>query len=547
MKLLSSRWPLAVVAVTLSAGELVARLPLLAARRFDPDELEHMHVAWYISHGQVPFRDFFEVHMPLFHFLLAAFVSAFDPARTPEHAMAALVGARTVTWGLSVLIVVLTFVLAGQLRDATTAWVSLPLISGSIVIALRAIEIRPDGLSTVLWLAALLALHAALSSDGPALARTRRHFEWAGLAIGLATVTSQKLLLAGPSLAILLIWYLASSRFGGTTRERFAAVLWMTLGVLVTWAVVIGYFVFQGAALDFVRRTLLEALEWKAESSAPTVLRFISRYEPWTFALVAGGATVLVRESAQNVRRVSNVLLLVCAAGLFLGLFAIPVPYPQYCLTFVPLFAIIGASFLVEATRSLVADRQVRIAHRPSTTAVGSTVVVVMLAVVGLYVARPVVLGPVTYPLLVGAAGLCAFMLSRSGRSALALSVLLTMLAVFPAQWTRWMLDVGDRGQFAELRYVMEHTPANGVVLDGWTGIGVFRRHANYYWKLHQGVRAMLPPEIAAGLVRELRDRRVVPDAVVLDRDLRELSPDLVRFVKDEYVPAGLGDIHLRK
>src|SRR5262245_5610508 len=164
MRFVRSRFLLVAAAVTVTVGNLGMRVPLLWSRRFDPDELEHAHVAWYILQGQIPFRDFYEHHTPLFHYLLGLLISTLGVEQSPEHAMRALFVARGFTWLLSVGIVVATFVLARRLRDTTTAWVAMALISGNIVVALRAIEIRPDGLSTLLWLGSLIAFHAGFAA-----------------------------------------------------------------------------------------------------------------------------------------------------------------------------------------------------------------------------------------------------------------------------------------------------------------------------------------------------------------------------------------------
>ena len=37
----------------------------------DPDESQHLHVAWLIAQGQVPYRDFWEHHLPFFHYAMA--------------------------------------------------------------------------------------------------------------------------------------------------------------------------------------------------------------------------------------------------------------------------------------------------------------------------------------------------------------------------------------------------------------------------------------------------------------------------------------------
>ena len=53
------------------------------------DELEHLHAAYFISNGYMPFRDFFEHHHPLFLFLLAPFVKTM-----PQNAVLTLYTAR---------------------------------------------------------------------------------------------------------------------------------------------------------------------------------------------------------------------------------------------------------------------------------------------------------------------------------------------------------------------------------------------------------------------------------------------------------------------
>ena len=40
-------------------------------RSIDPDESQHLHVAWLVAQGQVPYRDFWEHHLPLFHYGVA--------------------------------------------------------------------------------------------------------------------------------------------------------------------------------------------------------------------------------------------------------------------------------------------------------------------------------------------------------------------------------------------------------------------------------------------------------------------------------------------
>lgn len=46
------------------------RIPILKIRYFDPDEFQHLHGARQIYYGDIPYRDYFDHHTPLLHFIL---------------------------------------------------------------------------------------------------------------------------------------------------------------------------------------------------------------------------------------------------------------------------------------------------------------------------------------------------------------------------------------------------------------------------------------------------------------------------------------------
>ena len=55
--------PLAVASVVVTLAALGSWLSFSKVRYFNPDEFEHLHFAWCISKGMLPYRDFFE-HRP---------------------------------------------------------------------------------------------------------------------------------------------------------------------------------------------------------------------------------------------------------------------------------------------------------------------------------------------------------------------------------------------------------------------------------------------------------------------------------------------------
>ena len=90
------------------AGLLIARLPVMGVRFFDPDEFEHSHAAFSVFKGLLPYRDFFEHHTPWYYFALSPFFHWFPADQSFESATRFLVFAR----GLSL---VLTALSAGLL------------------------------------------------------------------------------------------------------------------------------------------------------------------------------------------------------------------------------------------------------------------------------------------------------------------------------------------------------------------------------------------------------------------------------------------------
>src|SRR5262249_8528041 len=91
--------------------------------------------------------------------------------------------------------------------------------------------------------------------------------------------------------------------------------------------------------------------------------------------------------------------------------------------------------------------------------------------------------------------------------------------------------------QLARLRAVMDATTPDQTVLDGFTGAGVFRPHAWYYFFLHDEIRRLLgAPEIGR-LRAALREGEIAPALVILDDDVAQLPDEIVSFLRENYEP----------
>jgi hypothetical protein len=100
--------------------------------------------------------------------------------------------------------------------------------------------------------------------------------------------------------------------------------------------------------------------------------------------------------------------------------------------------------------------------------------------------------------------------------------------------------------QFKSIQYVIENSPADATFMDGWKGIGLFRQHAYFYWMLHHEIRGMLSETQKQQLLEDLETGRIDPLLINLDEDLKELSPEITKFILENYEPVGVGDIRKR-
>src|SRR5271155_1174486 len=86
-----------VVALIQVAIFYIWRLSLLQTLAINRDEFEHLHAAWLISRGLIPYRDFFEHHTPGFWLMLAPLYQWYPVEQSPDTAVAFIFMARRVS------------------------------------------------------------------------------------------------------------------------------------------------------------------------------------------------------------------------------------------------------------------------------------------------------------------------------------------------------------------------------------------------------------------------------------------------------------------
>ena len=147
----------------------------------DHDEVQHLHGAFLVSQGNLPFRDFLEQRHPVVYYALAPATRLFDGS---PHALVFAVRSLDVVLFAAALLVFLR-VCRPYVRDPRAVWPLLvPL--GCFWLARNSMEVRPDPWMALLCLVALWQWAAYLREGG------LRRAAIAGLCVGLAVAVLQK-------------------------------------------------------------------------------------------------------------------------------------------------------------------------------------------------------------------------------------------------------------------------------------------------------------------------------------------------------------------
>jgi hypothetical protein len=465
---------------------LVARLPVIAVRVFDNDELEHAHVAWNVSRGLLPYRDFFEHHTPWFHFTLAPFFHWFRVAESFESARHFLIFGRLFSLALTVLSVVLISLVGRQGGSRRAGLFAGLFFAGQPVLIQKTLEIRPDVLALPFFLGALWFLLPALEAGDVPPARQRRRFLGGGLCLGAAVMCTQKMLFVFPGALVGLgLWSLS----GAGTRSRAARVragvlllLFFFSGVvapvLVTW---LGFALRGGGGRFIYDNFLLNARVLLGTNRAlPLILK--TSWPVLLLALVGGWSALFGRGRIER-RDHGAVLLLAIAGGFVAGGPIVRVAYEQY---YLPAMAIVC---------------------------------------------------------LLAARGICVLLDRRRSRARAGAGGWLVIgaavaLSIWPVINLRQSLDVRNDVQLERLRFVFAHTGPADRVLDGWLGTAVFRPTPHYYFFMHSELLAMLTAREREAYLDALTSDAGKPALIALDVELAALGPRFLRFVRDNYVRA---------
>ncbi len=540
-----SKSPIAWVCGAVAVLVWLIRFPLSQVRFFDPDEFQHMHHAWYVSMGKVPYRDFIDHHTPLYHAFLAPFFSMHDVAASASEGEAMLFLARRISWILSALIIVLAFELARRWRGRDVAFVSTALLSTTIMFVDKTLEIRPDLFTMVFWVGALILVLEGINSDGSKPRRDMLLFAGSGACMGLGLLSSQKLLFAGPGLAATMIWFLLDNRSPIPMSRRIALLVAQVVGLLAPIAIALGVFASMSAMSAFIHYNLSANVGLGDRFSPISRTRTLLRQNPFYIALgLTGLIPVALRLRQPESARRGDYLVVLNLIGLVIGLFLNPVPYDQSFLTLMPLVAMLAASYIVGAIRGLFeAEQDATTRERILVAGVG-----VLLVAFCIRYSVPIV---TRYGLLFPAGAVLTAALSvycyRTRAASALIATVTAFLVILPIAQLTTEFRATSKAQFAELESVYANSSPTDTFLDGFTGYGLFRPHASRFWFLHTEMQAMMTPDEKSEIVSGVITGRITPKMIGYDRSLKSLSPVMNQYIEANYRQLGTGPLYVRR
>ena len=294
--------------------------------KFNHDEIEHAHSAWYVAQGALPYRDFFEHHHPLLWYLAAPL---FKLMADDESVLIVL---RMVMVAMSLGTAATAAAVARRLSAKPGAALTCYILLLSCMMFTRmGVEIRPDVPMVMLETLSLYYFLRALDSSA------MKHVVLCGVCAAVAYWFLQKALFFVAALSLLTIIAVVRKEL----RGRAALVLLACVGGGI--ALLFLVFASHGALHDYY---LTNFLVNKRKLSSFSTLR--SMHPMWVslaansgFWLLGAAGVGIGLASFKRGSRVGYVALL--GLLLYLSVVRVDRPWEQYYLPALVMLAVVGA------------------------------------------------------------------------------------------------------------------------------------------------------------------------------------------------------------
>ncbi len=176
-----------------------------------PDEAEHLHLSWLVTHGMVPYKDFWQHHSPLLWVVIAPLVKGLDPSIT------ILDSARIFCGALFAVNFFLGWRIARKVWGSSARFIVYLLVISSVSLSAEFLLLRPD-----IFMLFFLLLGVSISLDIPGKRAFPCFFVGLAFALAAAFMVKQYFIVILPIFAV----------FFAPKQGRLLKLLFYFLGLL---------------------------------------------------------------------------------------------------------------------------------------------------------------------------------------------------------------------------------------------------------------------------------------------------------------------------
>ncbi len=312
-----------IILLVLIALFSLTALLLVFFRQYDHDELEHVHCAWYVLQGNIPYLDFYQNHHPALWFFIAPFILFFGESTSVLFLSRVLM--LLLLSGIALSVRAISREAGSSAREANYAVL---LALSCTTLLNKSMEIRPDVPQVLFGLLSCLCFLTYLKD------RRTPHMVLAGLFAGVSFVVIQKAVFLFAAMGISFLWLIWRKTAAWRDSLLYA------LGSLFPIAALALYLLSTESFRDYILTCWLVNMN-QIETYSPLNHMFHTLIENLAFWFLAGISlwTSLLR------KRGGSLLQMVSLWGLLLlaFLFMVPRARNQYFILPIAILAVPAA------------------------------------------------------------------------------------------------------------------------------------------------------------------------------------------------------------
>lgn len=312
---------------------LLGRLQVALVRFFDPDEFAHLHWAYLLSIGKLPYRDFFFFITPVYQWFLA-------PVFFLPQGPAIVLIARLWHYLFYLATLCLLFLICKIItKNKLICLLSVLLMTAFPMTFDKTIDIRPDMLMIFFF---LLGIFLLLRKKG----WTSKDLLSAGICFGLGLLILPKIIFAVPA-----VFYLLISRGKNKIPITFS---WIFLGFITPTLFLFIYFLSHNLLLPTFQSIFIDSV---AANTGRAPFSLFLALSPWPLVYVDYAGPSLpwfVNLSLfifslpgliflWRMNKKTTIFFVIYLLSGIIFLFLFPIPYLQYFLPFTPFISLLAA------------------------------------------------------------------------------------------------------------------------------------------------------------------------------------------------------------